>query len=150
VTEVVRREIFAATSALPVPVKGAAIVLACPEDERHDLGLAVLALLLRRRSVRVLYLGADVPAADLLASITDTGASAVCLSATLPSSIGSMSRATRRLISARAVAHIFVGGPALESESEVQVAGIRLPQSLDAAADFLANTLGDLSKEAFK
>lgn len=147
VTEIVRREVFRATSELPVGQSDASIVLACPEDERHDVGLAVLSLLLRRRAIRVYYLGGDVPAADLLAAVKDTGADAVCMSATLPSSLGSMSRATRRMISARALAHIFVGGPALDSEGEVQVAGIRLPRSLDQAADFIATTLGDLRKE---
>src|SRR3954454_12133906 len=41
---------------------GPRAVLACPTDERHDLGLLCFALALRGRGWRVSYLGADTPA----------------------------------------------------------------------------------------
>jgi MerR family transcriptional regulator, light-induced transcriptional regulator len=40
---------------------GPRAVLACPTDERHDLGLLCFALALRGRGWRVCYLGADTP-----------------------------------------------------------------------------------------
>jgi methanogenic corrinoid protein MtbC1 len=43
-------------------------LLAAPPGERHDLGLVVLALVLRDRGWRVTFLGADTP----IETITDT------------------------------------------------------------------------------
>src|SRR4051794_36896032 len=47
---------------------GPRAVLACPSDERHELGLLCFALALRGRGWRVCYLGADTPA-DAIASV---------------------------------------------------------------------------------
>jgi methanogenic corrinoid protein MtbC1 len=47
---------------------GPRAVLACPSDERHDLGLLCFALALRGRGWRVCYLGADTPV-EAIASV---------------------------------------------------------------------------------
>jgi len=44
-------------------VRGTA-VLACPPGERHELGLMMLAIALRRDGWKVVYLGADTPVGD--------------------------------------------------------------------------------------
>jgi methanogenic corrinoid protein MtbC1 len=45
------------------------VVMAMPAGERHDLGLAMLADILRSQGYRVLNLGADTPVSALLAAI---------------------------------------------------------------------------------
>jgi MerR family transcriptional regulator, light-induced transcriptional regulator len=47
---------------------GPRAILACPSDERHELGLLCFALALRGRGWRVSYLGADTPA-DAIRSV---------------------------------------------------------------------------------
>jgi transposase-like protein len=47
-------------------VRGSA-VLACPQGERHELGLMMLAIALRRDGWKVIYLGADTPVDDAVA-----------------------------------------------------------------------------------
>jgi methanogenic corrinoid protein MtbC1 len=149
-TEVIRREISAAY--VDVQAAGAeapTVVLACAEDERHELGLLGLALLLRMEGLRVLYLGADVPVHDLILAIRDTKAPAVCLSATLASSTGTLGRAARNIVSSKLHTKLFVGGPGLGNGSDVEaVPGIHLPPSLSAAADVITKSLRGAYKEA--
>lgn len=61
-------------------VRGVA-VLACAPGERHEIGLMMLAVLLRSDGWQVAYLGADTPLDDAVQLATEIGASALCLSA---------------------------------------------------------------------
>ena len=60
-------------------VRGVA-VLACPTGERHDLGLLMLAILLRADGWQVAYLGADTPLGDALDLAGRVDARLLCLS----------------------------------------------------------------------
>lgn len=142
-TEIVRRELAAAISARPRALADApGILLACPEAERHDLGLMAMALFLGQRGLRTFYLGADVPAHDLLIAIEKTRVNSVCLSATTASGLASLGRTARTVVAERAVRNLFFGGPALESgNGDGNIPGIRLPRQLTAAADLIADAL---------
>ncbi|WP_309573083.1 cobalamin-dependent protein [Deinococcus sp.] len=58
---------------------GPLIVAACAPGEWHELGLMMLTFALRRRGVRVTYVGADMPLADLATYAVQQGASAIAL-----------------------------------------------------------------------
>ena len=117
-----------------------AIVMACPQDERHDLGLLGLSLLLRMRGIRTVYLGPDVPTQDLITAVEATSASAVCLAATTSIGLASLVRASRTIVASHGI-RLFIGGPAT-SATGVPAAGIRLPASMGAAVDVIASSLG--------
>jgi DNA-binding transcriptional MerR regulator len=139
-SELVRRELLASINALPeAPSQAARVLLACPEDERHDLGLTALALLLRQQGLRTIYLGADVPTSDLLEAFDATQPAAICLSATSGVGLASLIRASRTLVSARRV-RLFIGGPATATDGS-EAAGIRLPNRIDEAAQALASAM---------
>jgi DNA-binding transcriptional MerR regulator len=142
-TELIRRQIAAALVVLPGAHSDAPVVLlACPTDERHELGLLALCLLLRERRLGTLYLGADVPTPDLLLAAKRTNIAAICLSATTPSGLASLARAAREIASARVTARLFVGGPALrQATDDVTVVGVTLPQSLAAAVELIVERL---------
>jgi methanogenic corrinoid protein MtbC1 len=144
-SEIVRRELAGATAQLETPPSNAPLVLlACPEGERHELGLLALNLLLRRQRLRVVYLGADVPLADLVATIRQMSPDAVCLSVTSRGGLASLGRTTRALVAARASTRIFIGGPAVHTTRlEATIPGVLLPRPLAAAAQFVAEELGD-------
>jgi len=146
-TEVIRRELAAALAAAPDPLPDApSALLACPEEERHELGLLAMALLLSQRGLRVFYLGGDVPAPDLVFAIGKTNPDAVCLAATTASGLASLGRTVRSLVSVRAPVRLFVGGPAFgRGYGEDSIPGARLPHSLGAAADAMSNTLSTRS-----
>jgi methanogenic corrinoid protein MtbC1 len=137
-TELIRRELCTAISELSYQLisRSPTVLLACPEDERHDVGLLGLSLLLLERGARVIYLGADVPITDLPRAVSDTRPDAVCISATLPVSVTSLRRSMRALLSLPRGIHLFAGGPAL-NEAGQDIPAVLLPTSLAAAADAL-------------
>jgi methanogenic corrinoid protein MtbC1 len=142
-SEIVRREICRLISEVSAPGPDASSVLmACAEDERHDLGLLGLALLLRQAGIKVIYLGADVPASDVARAAAALKPEAVCLAAVLPGSVASSARALRALATGRLQPRLFAGGPALTGDStEGGLPAVRLPQSLARAAEMIRASL---------
>jgi MerR family transcriptional regulator, light-induced transcriptional regulator len=63
------------------PVRGTA-VLACAPGERHEVGLLMIAVLMRADGWEVAYLGPDIPAAETIGLARELGAAAVLFSAT--------------------------------------------------------------------
>jgi DNA-binding transcriptional MerR regulator/methylmalonyl-CoA mutase cobalamin-binding subunit len=132
-SELVRRRLASALDALgPSLRERPQLVMACPEAERHDLGLLALALLLRMQGVNVVFLGADVPTIDMIEACQALEPDAVCLSASSGVGLASLVRASRSIL-ARHPVHLFIGGPAL-SPSGTTAAGVQLPEALTAAA----------------
>jgi methanogenic corrinoid protein MtbC1 len=62
---------------------GPAVVCATPAGERHALGLQMAAFTLALNNLRVVYLGADLPAREIAAAVSQREAAAVVLSAAL-------------------------------------------------------------------
>ena len=144
-TEVVRFWLGVASCELSVPAPTAPRVLvACPEDERHDLGALALALLLRRAGLRVAYLGADVPTIALVEATRSASFAALCLSVTGVASLPVARLALGALLAAGGGTRLYVGGPAITSarygEADALPA-VRLPASVSAAARQVAAQL---------
>lgn len=139
-SELVRRRLAAALDALgPSSRDRPRILMACPESERHDLGLLALALLLRAAGANVIYLGADVPTSDIIDACGSLKPDAVCLSATSGEGLASLVRATRTILSRRSL-HLFIGGPAV-SPSGTLAAGVILPSSIASAVPAMLERL---------
>jgi methanogenic corrinoid protein MtbC1 len=91
-------------------VRGLA-VLACAPGERHEIGLLMLAVLLRADGWQVAYLGADTPVDDALSLAESLAADALCFSATC----AEHGAALRRALDASSVPSrltVLVGGAA--------------------------------------
>jgi DNA-binding transcriptional MerR regulator len=137
--EIVRMELLAALASRPRLAADAPLaLLACPEDERHDLGLLALRLLLAARGVRVLYLGQDLPRDALLSAVRDARPAAVCLAATVPASAPALRHAAQALAATSPGTLLFVGGPGLSGETDGNLPGIRLAGHLGEAAGQVA------------
>ena len=80
-SHVVQRRLTGLLHAYNPAVARGTIVAACAPEELHELGLLILAVFLVRRGWRVVYLGANVPIADLLQTIERLAPDLVCLSA---------------------------------------------------------------------
>ena len=147
-SELVRGELQVAFADLARPPAGAPLLLlACPEDERHDLGLLGLRLMIGQRGGRVLYLGTDLPIDALNAAVRDVRPAGVCLAGTTPNAVPAMSRAMRALIAAKTDAVLFVGGPAIANNAGEQIPATLLPEGLDEAADVV---MASLEAESFR
>lgn len=110
---VARASLSAMLRSLDTPREGAVdVVCACVPGEAHDLPLLAVAVGLSLAGWHVIWLGADVPLADLCAVVTSQTPDVVCLSAIgahLPDDVLAGCRAVRGSAEATIVA---VGGPA--------------------------------------
>lgn len=83
-TQFMRRKLSSLLSdAEPRAARGR-IVVACAPDELHDLGALFVALFLMRRGWHIVYLGPQVPKADLLEAVQALQPDLVCLAASMP------------------------------------------------------------------
>ena len=101
VTEAVRSRLGHLLADAGGGVRGTA-VLACPAGERHELGLMMLAIGLRRDGWKVVYLGADTPVDDAVGVARKQAASVLAISCTV----------ARPDVPAADGLEILVGGPA--------------------------------------
>jgi methanogenic corrinoid protein MtbC1 len=95
---------------------GRSIVVACVEGERHDLGPRLLSDLLEMGGFDVRFLGADVPAIELVALVRHDAPDVLCLSTSSTANLPAL-RATVKAVRAAAGDRVMlaVGGPALAS-----------------------------------
>ena len=105
-------------------VRGLA-VLACAPGERHEIGLLMLAVLLRADGWQVAYLGADTPFADAVALAAALSADALCFSATSAVSAEELAQELGRAVLPRHLT-VLVGGAATgDAELNASVAKLR-------------------------
>ena len=76
-----RRRLDGLIAAAPPPIHPEQIVLACAEGEPHSLPMLYLNLLLRRRGLKVIFLGEDVPTEQIETTAQSVNAALVVLSA---------------------------------------------------------------------
>jgi methanogenic corrinoid protein MtbC1 len=113
-------------------VRGTA-VLACAPGERHELGLMMLAIALRRDGWKVLYLGADTPLADAAELARRHSARILALSLATDDRVPELIRAAEQI---RGV-EVVVGGSAATAQLAKQLraryaGGERLADSVAA------------------
>ena len=121
VSAIVRSVLGSQLRTVSRPQAAVRIVFATPSGERHELGLLSAAVLAASSGYGVVYLGPDVPAADVVHAATTTGARMVIVSATAP---GAVTKAEARKLTALPP-HItlLIGGP--EAGSIVAAIGDR-------------------------
>jgi methanogenic corrinoid protein MtbC1 len=112
------------------PIRGVA-VLACAPGERHELGLLMLALLLRADGWQVRYLGADTPVEDAVRLAGEVAAALICLSASVASALpalgsglehASLPERTRLVLGGRAVTEQIAGSLGAETAPDFRSA----------------------------
>jgi DNA-binding transcriptional MerR regulator len=114
---------------------GPRALLACAPGERHELGLIVFGLLLRRRGWRITYLGADTPVDTLTAVAQQLAPAAVVLVALTPDRLAPLREPLTQL--ARST-RLLLGGAGARDELAAAVGAELLPDDPVEAADDLA------------
>lgn len=93
----------------PASSSGKAIVLATPAQERHEFGLLLTSLLAAMHGWKVVYLGADLPAPEIVRAVRLTNARVLVLSVTAGNSrVGDEFRAISNLLPIST--QVWVGG----------------------------------------
>src|SRR3954449_7509733 len=115
---------------------GPRAVLACPSDERHDLGLLCFALALRGRGWRVYYLGADTPTAAIESVAGQLDAELIVLGAVRAEPlVGAMGALATLATDGR---RLCVGGRGASPAMADALGAEELPQDPIAAADLVS------------
>ncbi|WP_291429729.1 B12-binding domain-containing protein [Deinococcus sp.] len=128
---------------------GPLVVAACAPEEQHELGLMMLTLALRRRGVRVAYLGTNVPLGDLAVYARQREARAVLLALNGPWALDATREHLRDLDCLGMP--LFYGGALLNAEPTLarelggQYAG---PDAPSAAQQIAAALLGSAADPA--
>ena len=114
VSAIVRSVIGGLLRATMRPNASPKIVFATPAGERHELGLLSAALLTASAGYGVVYLGPDLPAADIAHAAAAAGARVVIVSLTTP---GAVTRGEMRTLAriGQAGVELWVGGPEAQS-----------------------------------
>jgi len=100
------------------PPIGRTVVLACPPDETHDLGLRMLADRFEMVGWTAVYLGPDTPLAEIIAAARDVAADLVCLSASTHFHRLNLREVYDTLRAQLPGVGIAVGGPAFARERD--------------------------------
>jgi MerR family transcriptional regulator, light-induced transcriptional regulator len=114
---------------------GPRAVLACPSDERHELGLLAFALALRGRGWRVCYLGADTPTIAIASVAEQLDADLVVIAAALAEPLV---RAADELAGLAAARRTCVGGRGATPAVAARIGARRLPADPIVAADLVS------------
>ena len=121
---------------------GPSVVAACGPGEHHEIGLMMLAVTLRRRGVRVHYLGSNMPLADMAVYTRAVDAQALLISLNTQDSLDQF----RAQLSDFALLRepLYLGGQMLNMNPALaqELGGQYLGDSATAAADTLVRLLG--------
>ncbi|GHO86832.1 MerR family transcriptional regulator [Dictyobacter formicarum] len=79
------------------PSSGPIVLTCCAPGEPHELSILMLSLLLRRRGMRVVYLGQSIETTGLLHTAKRLSPAAICLSLTLPAYLPALISLGRQL-----------------------------------------------------
>lgn len=93
------RRLDALLSAAPPPTRDQTILVGCPTNEWHVFTALLLTLILRRRGINVIYLGANVPADQFKETVTAVHADLVILVAQTLISAAALQTVNNELVS---------------------------------------------------
>jgi methanogenic corrinoid protein MtbC1 len=132
--------VFEAIRAVPEVPAAPRLLVATPSGEHHGVGAALAAATAALDGWTIVYLGVDVPAADIVAAAGATGARAVALSVVHPADLAHVGRELR---AARAALQphvpLMVGGAsAAHMRSTLEDAGIVFCESIAEMRKVLA------------
>ena len=101
-----------------VPPAGRSVLLACPPEESHDLGLRMVADRFDMAGWTTYFLGADTPTSDLIDAAQRLSVDAVVLSSSTHFHRLALRRHVDLLKHALGSLHVWVGGPAFRHGGE--------------------------------
>lgn len=133
VSAVVPRVLGWIAERLPVPAENASLaVFATPSGARHDMGALIASVVARNEGWRTLFLGPDLPAADIARGARDTNAELVAISLVFPLDDDALRAELRALGTALPPGvPLVVGGAAAAGYADALPAGAVVANNLD-------------------
>ena len=135
------RRLDALLMATPAPTRAENIIVGCPAHEWHTFTPLLMALLIRRRGYKVIYLGANVPASYFVETIDSVKASLVVLAAQQLQTAATLQQSAA-LISAYGCKMAFGGRVfALHPDLVTSIPGFYLGNQMDGAVEIVENII---------
>ena len=106
------------------------VLLATVRGDMHDIGKNILGLLLRSHGFRVIDLGRDVPAEEMVAKVRLERPDVVGLSALMTTTMTEMGRFTELLAEQQIVVPVIVGGAVLNPEYAASIGADYAPDAV--------------------
>lgn len=134
----------------PMLRQGALAIVCCAPGEPHELGSLMLALFMRRRGVRVAYLGQAIETEGLIASIKQLKPALVCVSLTMSSYLPALIHLGRMVQHLPQPRPTFVfGGQVFAQFGGItsQIYGMYLNGELKDVAEQLCNVVEQAGKD---
>lgn len=116
---------------------GPLAILACPPEERHDIGLIAFGLALRSHGWRILFLGADTPLAALGKAVSTTNPQLVVVASMNSALLEARSTELRRLGRS---ARLVLSGPGASEKLSTRLRIDRLDGDPVVAADVVSRS----------
>ena len=137
------RRLDALLSASPAPTRNQTVLIGCPPEEWHTFTPLLLALLLRRRGLNVIYLGANVPTEQFTNTVKEARADLVVLVAQQLITAATL-QDTARVLSGKKVPVAF-GGRIFSIHPELpnSIFGFFLGDNLPAAIEQIERLLSE-------
>ena len=128
-------QLMSVFQSLPLRSKKAYIIIGCAQDEFHEIGTLMLAILLRSMGYRIEYLGADIPLDDLIDYVDTERPNMVILAATMPDTAEYIIKAGPKINNLPKPPVFGYGGAIFVSQPKLrsQVMGTYLGDSLEEA-----------------
>jgi methanogenic corrinoid protein MtbC1 len=140
------RRLDALLTASPAPTRNQTVLVGCPAEEWHTFTPLLLALLLRRRGLNVIYLGANVPSEQFSTTVKDLNAELVVLVAQQLITAAALQQ-TAQTLSAQKIRVAF-GGRIFTIHSELcnMIPGFALGNTLSEAMETIEIILSEKAK----
>jgi MerR family transcriptional regulator, light-induced transcriptional regulator len=141
------RRLDALLSASPSPTRNQTVLVGCPAEEWHTFTPLLLSLLLRRRGLNVIYLGANVPMEQFANTVKDLKADLVILVAQQLITAAALQQ-TAQVLASNGI-HVAFGGRIFNIHPDLHhsVAGHFLGQQLPSAVEQVELVLDRRIKE---
>jgi methylmalonyl-CoA mutase cobalamin-binding subunit len=141
------RRLDALLSASPHPTRHQTVIVGCPAEEWHTFTPLLLSLLLRRRGLNVIYLGANVPVEQFANTVQTLKADLVILVAQQLITAATLQHAAQILYSKKI--HVAYGGRifSLHPDLHHSIAGYFLGHHLTSAVEQVELVLDHRIKE---
>lgn len=141
-----RRKLDAIINAAPQKAAGPLVILGCAPGDWHEMGLLLIHLLLRRRSINTIYLGQNVPLEQFVEEMERLRPAIVIMSAATAETVPGLIEIGAAVQAMPAPPIFAFGGRIFNIQPELRprVPGVFLGESARLAVSYIATLLPEL------
>ncbi|MCU0506883.1 MAG: MerR family transcriptional regulator [Anaerolineae bacterium] len=141
-----RRKIDSIINAAPQSTAGPLVILGCAPGDWHELGLLMIYLMLRRRSINTIYLGQNVPVEQFVEEMERLKPAMVIMSAATAETVAGLIAIGSAVQAMPAPRPLFAFGGRIfnaQPELKTRVPGVFLGESARSAVSHITNLISE-------